>query len=192
MELFINTRLKIGRSLLSKKVARSKRVMNFSNFNLVKTVGIVWDASKPQDFVHLSRFYQKMHERKIDVKILGYFSGKELPNQYTAIRYLTCIRRNELNFFYKPLTPDCNSFINNRFDVLIDINFKKLFPLQYVTSLANSSFKVGLFESETSSSPFDLMLEIKNPVDLESYLNQIVHYLEMINSGDTNKAVNFN
>ncbi len=31
--------------------------------------------------------------------------------------------------------------------------------------------------------PFDLMMEIKNPVDVENYLNQIIQYLEIINSG---------
>jgi len=30
------------------------------------------------------------------------------------------------------------------------------------------------------------MMEINNPVDVDNYLNQIIHYLEMINSGNTN------
>ena len=27
---------------------------------------------------------------------------------------------------------------------------------------------------------FDLMMEIKNPVDIDNYLTQVIHYLEMI------------
>jgi hypothetical protein len=61
-------------------------------------------------------------------------------------------------------------------------------PISYISSLSNSSFKVGLFENETDNPQFDLMMEIKTPVDIESYLNQVVHYLEMINSG-TDKTV---
>ena len=49
-------------------------------------------------------------------------------------------------------------------------------------------FKVGLFESETNNTPFDLMMEMKTPVDIDSYLNQIILYLEMINSGDDKQA----
>ncbi len=188
MEFFRNTRLKIGKALLAKKRARSKRSLFFSNMSKVKTIGIVWDASRPQDFSYLTRFHQKMHERNIEVKILGYFPGKELPDQYTAIRYLTCLRKRELNILFQPVTPDSLSFIENQFEVLIDINFKKLFPLQYISSLSKASFKVGLFEPEINNTPFDLMMEIKNPVDIESYLNQIIQYLEMINSGDTRKA----
>ncbi len=183
MELFKNIRLKIGKAILTKRIARTKKKVYYSNIDLVKNIGIVWDASRPEDFASLSRFYQKMHERNIEVKILGYFPGKNLPDQYTAIRYLTCIRKEEINFFYHPVSSETNTFISNRFEILIDINFKKLFPLQYISSLSNAAFKVGLFESETMDTPFDLMMEIKNPVDVENYLNQIIQYLEIINSG---------
>jgi hypothetical protein len=182
MELFRNIRLKIGKAVLAKKISRTKRKVYYSNIGLVKRIGIVWDASKPDEFPGLSRFHQKMHERNIEVNILGYFPGKNLPDQYTAIRYLTCIRKKEMNFFYHPVTYETNNFISNRFEILIDINFKKLFPLQYISSLSNAGFKVGLFESETMDTPFDLMMEIKNPVDVENYLNQVIHYLEMIHS----------
>jgi len=182
MELFKNIRLKIGKAILTKKMARTKRKVYYSNISLVKKIGIAWDASKPEDFACLSRFNQKMHERNIEVKILGYFPGKNLPNQYTAIRYLTCIRKGEINFFYHPVSSETNNFISNRFDILIDINFEKLVPLQYVSSISDARFKIGLFESETINNPFDMMMEIKNPVDVENYLNQVIHYLEMINS----------
>jgi hypothetical protein len=188
MELFENIRIKIGNTILKNKLAHTKRKVLFSNINQVKKIGIVWDASKTNEFVSLSKFYQKMQESKIDVKILGYFSGKNLPNQYTAIRYLTCVRKNELNTFYHPVSSETSSFINSHFDILIDINFNKLLPLQYISSLSNANFKVGLFESENGNTPFDLMMEIKGPVNIDNYLVQIMHYLEMINSGTVKKV----
>ncbi len=183
MELFKNVRLKIGKRILDKKLARTKRKVFYSNISQVKKIGIVWDASKPENFPSLSRFHLKMNERNIEVKILGYFPGKELPNQYTAIRYLTCLRKQEINFFYQPVSSESEMFVNTRFDVLIDINFKKIFPLQFITTLSNAGLKTGLFDSESTEYPFDLMMEIKNPVDIDNYLSQIVQYLEIINSG---------
>jgi hypothetical protein len=189
MELLKGIRTKIGAEILSKKASRVKRKVFYANFNLIKTIGVVWDASNTADFACLTKFYQKMHEKNIDVKILGYYPGKELPDQYTAIRYLTCYRRKDLNFFYHPTSSETDFFIRNQYDILIDLNFMKIFPLHYVTALSNAYFKVGLFESETVDSPYDLMMEIKNPIDIESYLVHVVHYLEMINSG-TNKPSN--
>jgi hypothetical protein len=180
MELFKSIRLKIGKIILSKNVARNKREVHYSDFKKVKNIGIVWDASKPAEFASLSRFHQKMLDIKIDVMIFGYFNGTNLPDQYTAIRYLRCIRKDEINKFYYPDSSETRSFINKPFDILIDINFDKLFPLMYVTSLSKARLKVGIFDNEKSQPPFDLMLEIKNPVDIDEYLTQVIQYLEMI------------
>jgi hypothetical protein len=182
MELFKNIRLKIAGVLLRKRVARSNRKMIYSNFSKVKSIAVIWNASKLKEFQALTRFHQKMHDRNIDVKILGYYDGKSLPDQYTAIRYLTCIRETEINLFFIPESNEIKSFINNKFDVLIDINFEKLFSLIYITNLSKASFKVGLFEADASHIPFDLMMEIEKPVDIDNYLNQVIQYLEMINS----------
>jgi hypothetical protein len=190
MELFRNTRLKIGNSILAKKVVRISRKVFYSNIGLVKTIGIVWDASRTEDFISLSKFFQKMHDRGIDVRIIAYYPGEELPDQYTAQRFLTCIRKNETNLFYLPASHEAELFINNRFDVLIDINFNSGLPLSYITSLSTAGFKVGLFDSYQGSSTFDLMMELKKPVQIENYLTEIVHYLEMINSGSAVQAVN--
>ena len=188
MELFENIRLKIGDYILRNRIAGTKRKVHYANLDLVKNIGLVWDASRTEDFVYLSRFYQKMHENKTEVKIMGYFPGKILPNQYTAIRYLSVIKKEELNFFYHPVSREINSFLNKRFDVLIDLNFTKLLPLLYISSLSKAGLKVGLFEPETRNTPFDLMMELKSPVNIEDYLNQVVYYLGMINSGTVKKV----
>jgi hypothetical protein len=180
MELLKEFRLKIGKALLAKKVARTRRGVSYSNFSNVRRIGIVWDASKPAEFNNLSRFHQKMHELKIEVMILGFYPGKNLPDQYTAIRYFSCIKKDEINNFFQPDSSETTSFINTPFDILIDINFDNHFPLQYVTSLSKARFKVGLYDPESKSPASDMMIELKKPVDIESYLNQIIRYLEMI------------
>ena len=180
MELFQNIRLKIGKMILSKNVAGMKRKVYYSNFKNIRNIGIVWDASKTAEFASLGRFHQRMQDIKIDVTVFGYFPGNNLPDQYTAIRYLRCIRKDEINSFYLPDSSETSTFIKNPFDILIDINFDKLFQLSCVTWLSRAKFKVGLFNSEPSESPFDMMMDIKNPVNIDSYLAQVVQYLEMI------------
>lgn len=188
MELLRDARVKIGNSILSKKRERVRRKCFYSNINQIRSIGIVWDASKTSDFPNLSRFYQKMHDRNIDVRILGYFPGKELPDQYTALRYFSCIRKNEINIFYVPSSNEAELFIKTPFDILIDLNFDRIFTLNYISILSSAKFKVGLFDSDSSSSVFDLMMEIKKPVQIENYLTQVIHYLEMINSGTGDQA----
>ena len=96
--------------------------------------------------------------------------------------------KQEIGFFYKPSSPESDSFIKKHFDVLIDVNFKNILQLHYISSLSDARFKVGLFEQGNGNTPFDLIMEINKPVGITDYLNQVIHYLEMINSGTTKKA----
>ncbi len=182
MELFRKIRLGNGRAILQRKVARLKREIRYSDFADVSSIGIVWDASNISEFPVLSRFHQKMQDAKIDVKIFGYFPGLVLPDQYTAIRYLICIRKDELTKLYLPDSREATLFINTPFDVLIDINLNNELPLSYVSGLSKARLKVGLFEKEATSQPFDIMIEMTPPIDIEGYLSQAIHYLKMIKS----------
>lgn len=182
MELFEKTRLKAGYYFLARDNSRRSRKALYTDFSKVKKIGIVWDASKPDDFLQISRFQQKMLERGIEVQVMAYYSGKELPDHLTAIRYLTCIRRNELNFFYKPLTPEVEKFVAEKFDVLIDININRRFPLVYLTTLSLARFKVGIYDNKSYPENFELVMELRNPVIIEQYLDEVIRYLEMIKS----------
>jgi hypothetical protein len=188
MGFFTDTRLHFGNLVLAKKASRFTRKPYYRNFFNVRNIGIVWDASKIQEFPVLSRFHQKMHDRNIDVTVIGYYPGKELPDQYTAIRFLTCLRKEEVNFFYLPVSAEADKFTGIRFDILIDINFDNIFPLACVTVLSKAGFKVGLLDTKRNSDIFDLMMELKKPVNVEEYLTQVILYLEMINSESTVKA----
>lgn len=175
--------------MLEGKYSRIRRRPIYRNFQSIKSMGLVWDASRPEEFLFLSRFHQKMADLNIELKIFGFFPGRELPNQYTAIRYLTCLKKNELDFFYRPVSKEAISFIEQPFDVLIDIDFQKLFPLVYITSLSKAGLKVGIADTNPETAPFDLMFSFKKPMNLENYLEQVLFYLDMINSDSAKKAV---
>jgi hypothetical protein len=188
MEMFKNIRLNRGKTILRKKMAKQKRIRFKGNISSAKTIGVVWDATIPDDFLIISQFHQKMADKNIDVKILGYFPGKDLPDKLTAIRYLTCLKKEDINFTYRPVSREANSFINTRFDILIDVNFNDIFPLRYVSNLSVAGFKVGIFDSTGVNSPYDLMMEFNKSTDINTYLVQVIHYLEMINTGTNTKG----
>ena len=188
MAMFRKFRLNRGRAILRKKFARMKRIKFKGNISSAKTMGLVWDASKPDDFTVLSRFHQKMLERNIDLRIISYYPGKEVPDRITAIRYLTCLKQQDLNYFFRPSSPEAEQFIKTPLDILIDLNFRDNFPLEYISSLSNAGFKVGIFNNKYHTNPFDLMMEVRDTTDINDYLSQVIHYLEMINTGKSKKT----
>jgi hypothetical protein len=188
MEMFKNLRLNRGKVILRKKLGRIKRSRFKGNLSSAKTIGLVWDATNPEEMSVLSQFHQKMAEKNIDVKIIGYYPGKNLPDRLTAIRYLICLKREDINITYRPFTPEAEAFANTGFDILIDINFKNIFPLRYISSLSRAGLKVGIFDKENDHSPFDIMIELNKTSDINTYLTEAIYYLEIINTNLSRKG----
>jgi hypothetical protein len=186
MELFRDLRLKRGRLYLENRLARMRRKRFTGNLTTAKTMALIWDATDYGQFQTISHFHQKMNERGIDMKVYSYYPDKVIPDRLTAIRYLTVIKRDELNFFYRPVSNEAQRFLSSNFDILIDINLKSVFPLQYLSFLSKSGLKVGIFDPTVKNQPFDLLLQVPKNTGITEYLEQAVHYLEMVNS-DTSK-----
>ncbi|MFN8241088.1 MAG: hypothetical protein U0X39_10125 [Bacteroidales bacterium] len=171
-----------------RKFARLRRDRFKGNILNAKTIGLVWDASNPNDFQAISQFFQKMQERDINVTVIGYYPDKIIPDRLTAIRYLTLLKRDDLDFFYKPVSRDAEEFLRKKFDILIDINPKNVFALQYLSYLSLAGMKVGIFDSNFENHPFDLMLQLGKNSDPVTYLTQAVHYLEKVNTTKVEKV----
>lgn len=181
MELFKALRLSMGRMGMKRRSSRLRRTRFNGNLKNARSIGIVWDASRPDEFRILSQFHQKMQERNIEVKIIGWYPEKILPDKLTAIRYLSVIKRENLNFVYVPISQEANEFMNRKFDIVIDLNFENIFPLAYISSLSVAGLKVGIFEENNKVHQCDMMLQMSKKTDKGEYLAQVVHYLEMVN-----------
>lgn len=178
----MKSRLAWASTLLRRRIKKTFRNKKFNNLKNAHKIGIVWDGSYISDFKHINRLYSRMLEKGIQVDIVCYYPGKVLPDEYTALRYLTCFKRSDLNFFFLPAQDDLNEFISTPYEILIDINFKNQFPLLYVTSLSKAEFKIGADET-INQSALDMTIKLADKDNIEYYLEQAELYLNMINTG---------
>jgi hypothetical protein len=182
MELFKGTRLFIGGFILKQRLKKTKRRKKFNNLHNSHKIGIVWDGSNIADFEAITAFYQEMQKINIQVDIVCYYPKNILPDEYTLIRYLTCVKKSDLNFLFIPQSVDIDEFINTPYEILIDINNNNYFPAKYITVLSRAEFKVGA-ESSAYSDKLDMTIKITRKYDPAYYLQQVKYYLEMINTG---------
>jgi hypothetical protein len=153
----------------------------------IRSLGVIWDPENAENFpVCLDQFIKQMNERKIETRIIGYFAGRMIPEKLAAVKCLTCICRNDLDAFYVPVSHKAADFMNEKIDVLIDLNFKQIFPLRFISLLSKAGFKVGLSGSNGESLHYDLMMDVRPPFEISEYLKHVLYYLEMINSGSVN------
>lgn len=150
------------------------------DFSTIKTVGIVFDATNPEDFELVKRYVLYLREHRKKVKAMGYFSTKHIPDlAFSKLEY-DFFSTKELNWFGKPSSIVIQNFIDEEYDLLIDLNINDHFPLKYISALSKANFKVGKF-NEKGLEIYDMMIDSDNTKTLKYFLRQVDIYVTMLN-----------
>ena len=180
MNFIENIRRKIGEYFFKKeyiKVNRSRRIVNIDD---AKTIAILYDASDESTYGLVNDFVKYFQENQKIVKALGYVNYNILPHYcFPKLSYDYIIKR-DLNWYFRPKNIKVGSFVNEEFDILIDLCMHDCFPLKYISGISLAKFKVGRFD-EKNSVIYDFMLNVNQSVTLDQYMKEAIHYLSIIN-----------
>lgn len=180
MKLIDNIKRNAGLSALAKSlktVKRNKFVHNLVTARKVAIVGVVNNTKDFDDITSLQRFFI---DKNMQVEVLVYFPGKEIPQQLLLRKGINIFNRNEVNWYGKPLIPFVDQFCRQEYDILIDLSLIELFPIRWITALSRSRFKVGSMSYDNN--PYDLIITLDNNKEISYLSEQIVHYLNLINN----------
>ena len=159
--------------------ARVRTPHKFS-FENVKTVGILMDATNTEDYELVKRYVVYLREHRKKVKVIGYFSTKNIPAlTYSKLEY-DFFSTKELNWMGTPNSVIIRNFINEEYDLLIDLNIHDHFPLKYISALSKAKFKVGKF-NENDIEIHDMMIDADGTKTVKYFLRQIDTYITMLN-----------
>lgn len=150
------------------------------DFNTIKTVGILFDATNPDDFELVKRYVLYLREHRKKVKALGFFSTKQIPDMAFSKLEYDFFSTKDLNWFGKPSSMVIQNFIDEEYDLLIDLNINDHFPLKYISALSKANFKVGKF-NEKGIEIYDMMIDSDNTKTLKYFLRQVDVYVTMLN-----------
>ena len=81
--------------------------------------------------------------------------------------------------FGKIKNPGIAKFINQKFDLLLDISLSSAIELQYLRSLSNAQFKAGW--TEVHPNYFDLSIDVSSRKEPAYLAEQLVYYLSELN-----------
>ncbi len=159
MKLLDNTKIYLGNRLLHKKLRNTSRSTKVCNINEAKTVGIIYNATEAVSFEIIKDFTKTLTQKKIDVSALGYVDSKKLIDHYLYRKGFDFFTKNNLNWYYRPVTNTVDEFVKKPFDILINLSLEAYYPIQYVIALSPSPFKVGKYFDEPNY--MDLMIDIE-------------------------------
>ena len=173
-------KIKIASFVLNKKIKKIARTKQVINLNSAKTIGIVFNNKNQKSNDIIKEFVNFLSQKNIQVYIVEFINKKIKTDNYVK-KGFNYFSLNDLNWYYKPKSIIVDEFINKELDILIDLSLdSSCYPIQYIDALSKAKFKVGKFYE--TQNYFDFMINIDKNNDLSFFIEQIKHYLTMINS----------
>ena len=165
-------KLKIANKLLSSKLASISREKKVFNLDTATSAGILWEIDQQESF---DRIESELKNAGIKTVGLCYFPLKKavIP---AGINGFT---RKQTTWSEIPKTELAEDFIDQKFDILIDLTGQRHIPIIYLTALSVAAFKIGYAGS--SQNNFDLNIEFREQPETSQLAEQILYYLKRIN-----------
>ena len=179
---FNSLKYKYGHFVLSNKKKKIKRKRGIYNFNTANTCGVVFNATTQEAFEKARAFVDFLKSKSIKVSAIGFVNSKEVKDFYRETIHYKYFSRKNTNWYGKPKNTNVDEFINKNFDLLIDLSLSNDYPLEYIAAMSIAKFKVGRFTSEQGD--YDFMINISKNKTHDFLIEQIAHYLTILNKKD--------
>jgi hypothetical protein len=165
---------------LQSVLKNQNREKSFLNFDEVKTIGIVFEATDPAQFEIIKNYVVALKQKGKRVHGIGFYDNKLIPeNVYYSKTDFDLFSAKEINSMGEPVNPYIKTFISEVRDVLIDINFNQKYVLRHIAAHSYAKCKIGLNLPENAM-VHDMLIAIDKDQGIEKYLEQIEKYLHMI------------
>ena len=155
---------------INSRLNSSERNVCIKNFETASTAGIIWDEN---DEIAYNKMKKKFDEKKIKYQAICLSNNK----------YKKCqgifITSKDFNFFGMPKNKSLQNFLNSDFDLLIDISLSSSIYVQIIRSFSMAHLKIGW--APVNPDYFDITIDIRKKPDSHYLIEQIDHYLNIIN-----------
>ena len=137
-----------------------------------KTIGILFHAADPFNNDKLMAFVQDLKRANKEIQLLGYVDQRDPYQKYP----FPFISRKETTWYGKPGGGTAGYFMRSPFDLLINFCPDTCPPLDYITAVSPSRFRVG-FHPEGDILDYDLILISKEKGDISNLIANLENYL---------------
>ena len=185
--MVLKFRQNIATWFLRRKVKKQSRQNKSVGYKEARKIGILYDASREQDYLLIKKLVHDLREEHKEVLALGYINAKKLPKNTFIKLGLDFITKKNLNWYKKPVSQTATNFTKEKFDVLINLNIESAYPLRYIAAASHATFKIGRF-NKNNKGFCDFMLQVEKNTELKDLIEQSMHYLKIINSNELQKA----
>lgn len=173
-------KIKLGTYFLRKEISAGKRTHTIMNIRDAKTIGIIYNVGDINEVEMVRKYIATLRDMGKKVRSIGYVPLKEMPgNVITSIDH-QCFTLKNVNWYFKPAINFIGSFVQEEFDLLLDLNITSQLPLVFTAALSKAKCKVGRY-SEKYLSIYDVMIEADEQKNLKYFIQNVDTYMDMLN-----------
>ncbi len=159
MNLVDTFKNKVGERVLLNYQKNQSRLPSFFALKEVSSIGIIYNATEYVSFEIIKNLVKDLSHDSRKIMVLGYVNSKQLIDNYLYRKGFEFFSRNDLNWYYKPVSGAVEDFIKEPFDLLINLSLDDHYPIKYITSLSAALFKAGRYTKGDEC--LDLMIDIE-------------------------------
>jgi hypothetical protein len=164
-----------------KSLRETERDRRIINLNQARRIGILYSLDDIPDYDTVAVFVAELQHEHKEVKALGFVKNKNLVSRFLPKLSYDFFSKKDVNWFNVPVHPKVKDFIQQPFDVLIDLSLKESLPLKYIAGHSMAHCRVGRF-TDVNTCCYDLMIDAVSTMPLNEFIRQVKHYLSIINT----------
>ncbi len=149
-----------GEYILRKKLRFFQRKRCVNDFASAQLIGVLFKTDNYNDFQKVKEFLHYLRTYETKIIALCYIDTKKIPDYYLLVKGFNFFTRKSLNIFYIPQHKLVSDFIDQPFDILLDLSMDNCFPIKYISILSKAKFKIGLRQLKYEHE-YDLMIDLK-------------------------------
>ena len=157
---------------------RERRIVNLHD---ARRIGVLYTLDDIPDYDTVCDFVTKLQHDHKEVKALGFVKNKNLVSRFLPKLSYDFFSKKDVNWFHIPVHPKVKDFIQQPFDILIDLSLKEILPLKYIAGHSMAHCRVGRFTDDNTCC-YDLMIDAGPEMPMHEFIRQVTHYLSLINS----------
>ena len=179
MKYFKNLRRKIGAFLVKRSLkAQTKRAISYNDLKSAKSIGILFDATHQERYFAAKNFIENLRNSQNSVLGLGFVTNHVGLTYFPQHDGIDFISLENTNWYFKPLDRNIDKFQNKNFDVFIDLNTEEVLQCQFIVASTKAKLRIG--RGRPDNSFYDLLIDLKEGIQLDHYLNQIIYYMSKL------------
>ena len=181
MKLFTKIRYRLARRNLHLDHHKIIRERKPHSLDSAQYLALLYYLPDEDTYKKVEEFIKKLNDLNIKVKVACYTDLKITPHYFIPKLLQDIFTEKDVNWYLQPVKPFVKDFLEQEFDLLIDLSTSEHFPLLYLAAKSKAALKIGHFD-ESLQEYYDLMIDVSKDASLEFLIEQVMHYLTKINT----------